>query len=440
MAQRLSIAIVGTGPAGFYAAQAFLRRNTPCAIDMIDRLPTPFGLVRAGVAPDHQSTKQITRLFDKILRDKAVRFVGNVELGAAVSLADLTRLYDIVILAFGAQVPRRLGIPGEDLVGVADATRFVNWYNAVPGADDLSALVAARTAVIVGNGNVALDIARLLAKTDRELGDSDINPKAAAAIAAAPLQDIVVVGRRGPLQASFTAPELSEFGKLAEASVVVSASDLPDNADSVDKAERPRKEKILRLLRACAEGGTPEGARPVRIRFLFCASPTEILGNGQMTGVRLVRNRLEDARAVATGETFDIPAELMVSAIGYRVAADIAGLPVDERRGIVANSDGRVAPGVYVVGWARRGPRGVIGTNRNDARSVVERILADEITPGKPGPQGLDALLAANAMRPVDYEGWRHIDAAEIAAANGAGARPRIKFTRLADMLAAAGD
>lgn len=440
----LSVAIVGAGPAGFYAADAFLRRDTPCRIDILDRLPTPFGLVRAGVAPDHQTTKNVVRAWDRILRRDGVRLVGNTALGEAVSLDELAGLYDVVVLAFGAQVPRKLGVPGERREGALDAVRFVGWYNAVPGAGNLSRQAAARAAVVVGNGNVALDIARLLAKTPAELADGDIDPGAAAAIGAAPLEDIYVVGRRGPLQASFTAPELSEFGGLAEAAPVVSPADLPDNADAVDAAERPKKQRNLRILRGYADNAEAARARPVRVRFLFHASPVEILGDsdgGRMTGVRLERNRLENGRAVGTGETFEIAAGLLVAAIGYRVADGIAGLPLDTRRGIVANEDGRVAPGVHVVGWARRGPTGVIGTNRNDARDVVGRIVADGAAPGgKPGPGGLDALLGARGVRTVDYAGWTRIDAAETAAAQGApGKRPRVKFTRVADMLAAAG-
>ncbi len=436
----LSVAIVGAGPAGFYAADAFLRRETPCRIDIVDRFPTPFGLVRSGVAPDHQNTKNVVRIFDRILQRDNVRLIGNVTLGETVSYADLTRLYDVVILAFGARVPRRLGVRGEDREGVLDAACFVDWYNAVPGARDLSPLVAVDTAVVVGNGNVALDIARLLAKTPDELAVGDIDPAAAAAIGAAPLSDIYVVGRRGPLQASFTAPELGEFGGLAEAGAVVSRADLPPDADTVEEDERPKKLRNLRILRAYADAAEAARARPVRVRFLFFASPVEILGGARMTGVRLERNRVENGRAVGTGETCELDAGLLIPAIGYRVADDVSGLPIDGR-GTVANAGGRVAPGVYVVGWARRGPTGVIGTNRNDAREVVDRILADGIAPGKPGPAGLDSLLARRGVRPVDYAGWRRIDAAEIAAATGsASERPRVKFTRIADMLAAAGE
>lgn len=435
----LSIVIVGAGPAGFYAADALLRKPSACRIDIVDRLPTPFGLVRSGVAPDHQSTKNVIRLYDRILQHDAVRLLGNVELGADVAYGELKRLYDVVVLAFGAQVPRQLGVLGESLEGVVDSVSFVNWYNAVPDALDLSADVSgARAAVVVGNGNVALDIARLLAKTPAELAEGDIDPEAARAIAGAPLTDIYVVGRRGPLQASFTSPELAELGELAEAVPVVDAADLPESAASVPAAERPKKEKNLRILREFADADGAADPRPVKVRFVFAASPDEILGEDHVRGVRFERNRIEGARALPTGETFEVAAQLCVTAIGYRASGGGDGPPIDERRGIVANADGRVEPGVYAVGWARRGPTGVIGTNRNDAREVVDAIVA-EVEPGaKPGPAGLDALLAGRGVRVVDYQGWLRIDAAEVAAAGGDPKRPRVKLARVEDLLRAA--
>jgi ferredoxin--NADP+ reductase len=429
----LSIAIVGAGPAGFYAADALVRKPEACRIDILDRLPTPYGLVRAGVAPDHQSTKNVIRVYDRILQNDAVRLIGNVELGRDVGYDELKSLYDVVILAVGAQAPRRLGISGESLFGVVDSTGFVNWYNAVPGALDLSDEVNAQTAVVVGNGNVALDIARLLAKTPAEMADSDIDPAAANAITAAPMTDIYVVGRRGPMQASFTSPELSEFGELEEAAPVVDPGILPETADDVPDAERPKKEKNLRILKSFAETDGAADPRPVTIHLVFCASPLEIYGDDRVTGVRFERNRIEDGRAVPTGETFEINAQLFVSAIGYRSASDQDGPPVDEARGTIKNDNGRVEPGVYVVGWARRGPTGVIGTNRNDARDVVDQIIDDHVPATKPGPDGLDALLAERTVETTSYEDWQRIDQAEVAA--GSGNRPRVKFTRIEDML-----
>jgi ferredoxin--NADP+ reductase len=381
----------------------------------------------------------VVRVFDRILRNDAVRLLGNVEMGRDVAYGELKALYDAVVLAVGAQVPRRLGIPGEGLTGVVDATGFVDWYNAVPGAPDLAARLDARTAVVVGNGNVALDIARLLAKTDAELAAGDIDPRAAEAIAGAPLADIYVVGRRGPLHAAFTSPELSEFGTLAEAAPVVNPASLPDSADSVAEEERPKKAKNLRILKDYAAANGDADARPVKVRLVFFASPVEILGEHRVEAVRFERNRIVDGRAVGTGETFVIEAQLFVEAIGYRVKAGDGGPPVDERHGIIANEGGRVEPGVYAVGWARRGPTGVIGTNRNDSRDVVERVTADALPGGRPGPERLDSLLAERGARVVTYDGWRRIDEAEIAAAHHRSRRPRVKFTSIEEMLAVAG-
>lgn len=430
-AKPLSIAIVGAGPAGFYAADALLRKSRSCRIDIIDRLPTPYGLVRAGVAPDHQSTKNVIRIYDRILQDPAVRLVGNITLGRDVSYDQLKALYDVLILSFGAQVPRRLGIAGESLGGVVDATGFVDWYNAVPGAPDLCRAVQVEAAVVVGVGNVALDIARLLAKTKAETAASDIDPDAGAALQRSPIADIYVVGRRGPLQAAFTAPELRELGKLERGVPVVDAAALPDDASSVAEEDRRKREKNLSILKGYGEIG--EDPRPVKIHLMFGASPLEILGADRVSGVRFARNRIESGRAVPTGETFEVAAQLVVSAIGYRSANGAGHPPLDAARGVVKNQDGRVEPGVYVVGWARRGPSGVIGTNRNDAREVVDLILADDLAVAKPGGAGLDALLAEGGAEPTTYEDWKRIDAAEVAA--GAADRPRVKLTSIAAML-----
>ena len=433
---RLTVAIVGAGPAGFYAADALLRKGGACRIDILDRLPTPFGLVRAGVAPDHPSTKNVTRVYDRILQNDAVRLVGNVTLGGDITYDELKALYDVVILAFGAQVPRHLGIPGEGLFGVVDSTPFVDWYNAVPGTPDLSGEVAATTAVVIGNGNVALDIARMLAKTAEELASTDIDQAAADAIAGAVLTDIYVIGRRGPMQASFTSPELTEFGELVDAVPIVDGSVLPETADEAADAEKPKKEKNLRILQRFAALDIASDPRPVKIHLVFCAAPLEIHGDDRVRSVIFERNRIENGRAVPTGERFEIEAQLIVSAIGYHTSRENGGVPIDEGRGIVRNDDGRIEAGAYVVGWARRGPTGVIGTNRNDARDVVDQILGDNIQRGKPGPDGLDAVFAERGTRATSYEDWTRIDATEVAA--GGEQRPRVKFTQVEDMLAAA--
>jgi ferredoxin--NADP+ reductase len=428
----VAVAIVGSGPAGFYAADALLGKLPGCRIDILDRLPTPFGLVRAGVAPDHLSTKNVIRLYEKILDKDGVRLLGNVGLGRDVSYDELKRLYDVVVLAFGAEEPRRLCVPGEDRAGVVNVTDFVGWYNAVPGARDCAPdLAGVRGAVVIGNGNVALDVARLLAKTAEELARGDIAPPAAAAITAAPITDIWVIGRRGPVQSSFSFPVLSEFSGLVEAMALVDPGQLPADASAAEEAERRKKEKNLQVLKILAANSADD--KPVRIHFAFCAAPVAVLGEARMTGLELMRNRLEGNRAVATGETFRIDAQLMVPTIGYRVSP-IAGLPFDSERGIVANRDGRVEPGVYVVGWAKRGPTGVVGTNRVDSRTVVELIAADGPKAGKPGGGGLDELLRARGVRVIGTADWRIIDAAERA--RGRDARPREKLATIEAMLA----
>ena len=423
----LSVAIVGSGPAGFYAADSLLKKLPDCRIDIIERLPTPFGLVRSGVAPDHQSTKNVTRVFEKVLDKPTVRFVGNIELGRDLGYDELKAAYDIVILALGAQAPRRLGIPGEDLAGVCDVVDFVGWYNAVPGAPDCGHYLDARQAIVVGNGNVAIDIARLLARSAAELAQSDVAPAAERALLAAPITDIYLVGRRGALDANFTFQELAELGEMERAVPLIDPGDLPaaDQVQGLDK----KPARNLEVLRGFA--GNDPNAKPVRIHLCFRAAPAAVLGKSRMTGVRFARTRVDQSKAVPTGETFDVDAQLLVPAIGYRVAP-VAGLPIDQQGGIVANRDGLVEPGVYVVGWAKRGPSGVIGTNRNDSGEVVDRIIAANLKATKPGADALDRIVAKRRLRPVATADWRRIDQAERAAGN---ARPRRKIERVQDMI-----
>ncbi|MGI4881051.1 MAG: FAD-dependent oxidoreductase [Janthinobacterium lividum] len=428
----LHVAIIGSGPAGFYAAEALVKAlGDGVRVDIIDRLPTPYGLIRAGVAPDHQSIKAVDRRYAATLAGGAVRFVGHVSVGpGGVTIDELRDLYHAVVLATGAPVDRPLGIPGETLPGVIGSSAFVGWYNGHPDFSDLDVPLAQPGACVVGNGNVAIDVARILAKTPGELAGSDITGHAVAALAGSRIVDIHMIGRRGPYQASFTPKETAELGLLVRAQPVVDPGQLPPLAD--DAALDPGLRKTVGLLRSFA--AAPPSGKPVAIRFDFLTRPVAIEPHG--AGLRLVveRTRLDGDVAIGTGELRAIDCGLVVSCIGYR-SAPIAGVPYDERLGRFVNTGGRVAPGLYAVGWARRGPTGTIGTNRPDSYAVAEVIAADALAGDRAGGDGLDALLAARGIHAVTFTDWQRIDAAEVAAARAGS--PREKFVRLADMFAA---
>lgn len=434
----VSICIVGSGPAGLYMADALARRHAGAAIDVLDRLPTPYGLVRAGVAPDHPGTKAITRQFDRTLARPGVRFRGNVTVDRDVTLAELRAAYDAVVLAVGAPEDRRLGIPGEALAGVHGSGAFVGWYNGHPDHAPLAPRLPGPGVAIIGTGNVALDVARVLTKTPEEMAQGDLCAHAARVIHAAPLSDIWVIGRRGPLEAAFTPAELGALGHLARARPVVEAAALPDSPPpGLDPASAKIVEKNLDILRGFATRPHTETA-PVRIRFLFNAAPQAIEGTtGAVTGLRLARTRMVHGRAVPTGETLTLPVGTVISAIGHR-CRPLEGAPLDQGRGIIANTDGMVAEGLFVVGWARRGPTGVIPTNRADAMAIAERVvgwLADRAGGARPGPTALDALLAARGVRVVSLTDWERINRTEIARGAAAG-QPRQKIPSVAGMLA----
>jgi len=403
------IAIVGAGPSGFYTAEALHRLAPDAEIDLIDRLPTPFGLARYGVAPDHQGTKAITRLFDRAAQKPGLRYVGNVGIGRDASVAELRALYDAVVLATGATEDRRLGIPGEELGNVLGSGAFVQWYNAHPDHAALGPDLAVKSVAIIGHGNVAIDVARVLAKTAAEMARSDLSPLAAPHIHGAPVTHIHLIGRRGPVEASFTNAELAELGRLARAAPVVDAADLGVEAPADDKVKQANLATLREFATVDAAG------RPVRLHFHFHARPLAFLGDGTVTGLRLLAPQ---------GER-DLPCELAVTCIGYR-ATMLDGVPFDAARGVVPNDRGRVADGLYVAGWAGRGPSGVIATNRADGFALAGRIVAEVKPADRPGRAGLDALLARKNVRPTSWGHWRRIDAAEVAAAeNGA---PRRKL------------
>jgi ferredoxin/flavodoxin---NADP+ reductase len=424
----LRVAIVGAGPAGIYAAEALTRQQeVPVAVDLLDRLPTPFGLVRHGIAPDHPKMRAIRDTLHRALDHPSVRFVGNVQIGTDLSCAELPDLVDAVVYTYGAALDRQLGIEGEDLPGSLAATDLVAWYTGHPDADRArveAALARARSVVVVGVGNVALDVARVLARTPGELEPTDMPQHVLDALAAAPVQQVTVLGRRGPSQATFTTQELRELGELAGATVLVDPADLDRDAAAEQRAAEDRG--VARNLAVLRDWGThtpAPGHVPVRLRFF--SRPVRLVGTDRVTGVAVERTEVDaEGRASGTGEVEVLPADLVVRSVGYR-GSGLPHLPLDERRGTVPNELGRVlrdggpAPGEYVAGWIKRGPTGVVGTNKHDARETVAALLAD-VAAGvlRPGGGGVDDLvdtLRARGAEPVLLEDWRAIDAAEVA-------------------------
>jgi ferredoxin--NADP+ reductase len=433
----LRVAVVGSGPAGFYAAGALLGADVPVEVDMIERLPTPWGLVRLGVAPDHPKIKSVSRAFEKIALQPGFRFLGNVEVGRDISHEELLEHYDAVVYAVGAQTDRRMGIPGEDLPGSWAATELVAWYNGHPDFQELHFELSGERAVVIGNGNVAVDVARMLALTPEELASTDTTDAAIDAFSSSGLKEIVMIGRRGPAQAAFTTPELQELGELAGADVIVDPADL-QGAEPTDT----NSERNLAVLREYA-AREPSG-KPKRLVLRFLQSPEAILGDERVEAVELVRNRLEadergSLRAVATDEHETLPAGIVFRSVGYR-GVELPGVPFDERSGTVPNERGRVSPGVYVAGWIKRGPSGVIGTNKKDAAETVELLLEDLRTAPRKGGivEDVDALLLARGVRLVLYRGWTSIDEVERAAGEKL-ARPRVKLCTWDELLDAAG-
>ncbi len=416
-----------------YVAQALLEKAPGCRIDIIDRLPTPFGLVRGGVAPDHQHTKRVDRKYAETTEHRDVRLIGNLELGRDVSLAELEKIYDAVVLAYGAPFDNRLGIPGEEKRNVFGSNAFVGWYNCHPDFKDLNPDLDVAAAVVIGVGNVAIDVARVLSRTPEEMNTTDIADYAINPIHAAPIRDIYMFGRRGPVEAAFTNPELKELGALKDATTVLDASVVPDEVpDSVDAKEVKARARIFETLRELAKGKAGEKRRTIHIGFF--ASPVEILGGDAVEGIRMERTRVENGRCIGTGETFDIPCGLVVTCIGSR-AEPIEGVPFDAKRGIAIHEEGRVKPGVYASGWLKRGATGTIGTNRLDSYAVVDLMLSEFKGPAKPGPDALDRLADDRGLRLTTYEDWLSIKKMEEEAASHPA--PRRKFTTVEEMLQA---
>ncbi len=432
------IAIIGSGPAGYYTAEAAQKAfGDGVRIDIIDRLPVPFGLIRFGVAPDHQSIKAVANRYEKVALSDNVRFVGNVSVGKDISIAELQSLYDAVILATGAPNDRRLEIPGGDLPGVYGSAAFVGWYNGHPDFTDLDPDLSGKHVVIIGNGNVALDVARILSKTMAEFAGSDIVAHALNALASAKTETITVLGRRGPHQIAMTPKELGELGHLHRASPYVDKADLPDIGE--DALLEPGMRKSVTHLREFA--AIPESFRAekaVHIEFDFFAAPVAVEGDGKVERIIVERTALDDQyRSHGTGETYSIDCSAVISCIGYQTPP-IDGVPFEHGRGRFASDEGRILPGLYCVGWARRGPSGTIGTNRPDGYAVVDLIVADIGTEqstgqGKIGRPGLDTFMADRSVAVVTFNDWKKIEDAEIARArNGA---PREKFVTVQDMI-----
>ena len=430
----LHVAVVGSGPAGIYAAAA-LTAHEDAAVDVIDRLPTPFGLVRYGVAPDHEKMKSVAVALRRVMEHERVRFLGNIELGADISVADLHRHYDAIVVANGAAVDRRLGIGGEDLPGSFSATEFVSWYSGHPDSALDKFTLTAGTVIVIGVGNVAIDVARVLLKTADELRTTDIPDHVLAVLSHSQVRDVMIVGRRGPAYAKFTTKELRELGELANADVIVPPAELAlDEASEAELANNAVARRNLEVLRAWCERA-PQG-RPRRLHLRFGLRPAAICGDACVTGMQF---------AHGTGQSVHVPADMVLRSVGYR-GVPIPGLPFDDERGVVPNTagrvlrDGAVVPGEYVAGWIKRGPSGIIGTNKHDAAETVRCLLED--APALPRRQVRDPdeiidVLHQRGVRAVLWQGWEAIEALEIAAGKRRGAK-QVKVADRELLLAAA--
>ena len=450
----LRVAIVGSGPAGFYAAGHLLKpKDRVVQVDMFDRLPTPWGLVRAGVAPDHPNIKAVSRVYEKTAAHPEFRFYGNVEFGRDLDLDDLASRYHAVIYAVGAQTDRQMGIPGEDLPGSWAATEFVAWYNAHPDYRDVEFDLSAERAVVIGNGNVAMDVTRMLASDCDDLAKTDVADHALEVLRQSNVKEVVVLGRRGPAQAAFTNPELLELGEMTGADVIVDAEDCeidPLSAESIEGEGHLTARKNVEILRDYSAKDPTGSDRRIVLRFLV--SPVEIVGDDKVEAIRIVRNELQrqedgSLRPRPTEETEEIPCGLVFRSIGYR-GVPLPGVPFDEGRCVIPNEGGRILgdgehlPGQYAVGWIKRGPTGIIGTNKKDAQETVDMLFEDLDAGRLPAPEdpdrdSLEELLSERAPEHVTYAGWEAIDQKEKGLGEPQG-RPRVKLCTFEELLEAA--
>jgi ferredoxin/flavodoxin---NADP+ reductase len=440
----LRVAIVGAGPAGFYAAAQLLTVPEPkFAVDLYDRLPTPYGLVRSGVAPDHPKIKSVTRAYDKTSQHERFRFFGHVELGSDIGREDLLEHYHVVLYTLGTSTDKRLGIPGEDLRGSHPATEFVAWYNGHPDHSGLEVDLQAKQAVVVGAGNVAIDVARMLALAPSELETTDTADHAIEVLSASGIEEITILARRGPLQAAFTNPELLEMGELERGDVEVIGAELDElSATALEEADKTRRRNVEIIQEYAAR---PRTGKPITVRFHFLASPVELVGDpgGHVRAVKIEHNEIvarDDGSLAARGlGTFEeTPAQLVFRSIGY-TGVPVAGIPFDERRGLIRNEAGRVCDaggayqlGEYVSGWIKRGPSGVIGTNKKDSQDTVDKILEDAAAGrlNDPVSDDIEGMIATRCPHAVTWEGWQAINAIETAAGEASTpGRPRVKLT-----------
>ncbi len=441
----LRVAVIGSGPAGLYAAEALIKQSAiPVSVDVFDRLPVPYGLVRYGVAPDHYKIKSVIGVYEKTLADPRVRFFGHVAFGRDLTRADYRRLYDAVIYAVGASSDRNLGIAGEDLADSISATEFVAWYNGHPDAATRAMTLDARGVAVVGVGNVAVDVTRILAKTRDELAETDIADHALPVLARSAVTDIYVLGRRGPVQAKFTTKELGELGELANADIIVKPEEIAlDPVSEAALAGQRVAQRNIEVLRAFA--AKPLEGKPRRIHLRFLVSPVEILGTDCVEGLVIEHNHLdEQQRAVGTGDYETLDVQMVLRSVGYK-GVPLADVPFDTRAQVVSNTagrvtngaDGAVVPGEYVTGWIKRGPSGLIGTNKADSVETAKSLLED--APHLPraaegDPEAVETLLRARNIRYVTMADWLEIEKYETALGEAQG-RPRVKIVHIEEML-----
>ena len=453
----LRVAVVGSGPSGFFAAEELLTRpQASIEVDLFDRLPTPFGLVRGGVAPDHQKIKSVVKVYDRTAARTGFRFFGHVEFGRDLTLEEARRHYDAVLFAVGAKSDRRMGIPGEDLKGSEPATAFVGWYNGHPDYVDCRFDLSSERVAVVGNGNVAMDVTRILATDPKQLENTDIAGYALDALRKSRVQTIYLLGRRGPAQASFTNPEIRELCELPGADLVVDPKEVELDPLSAEDLKNgvggPNAKNNVRILTEQSKKGEGPQSRKIVVRFL--ASPVELVGkDGKVSAIKLERNELRrekdgSLRPHGTGRFETLPVGLVLRSVGYK-GVPVAGLPFDERRGTIPNDRGRVVdpatkqalPGLYVAGWAKRGPSGVIGTNKPDAIETVQNLLADLLNkPGAPDearlPEAVERTLREKGVPFVDYADWKLLDELEVGMGQAKG-KVREKFCEIKKMMEA---